>query len=73
MKILMTRIDKDRNMKRFYALELQPDMLGYWHCTRRWGRIGSKGKRLDAVFSSQTKAAQEIDKWYLEKRRRGYC
>lgn len=68
----MTRVDPEQNMKRFYALELQRDLFGHWECVRSWGRIGSRGRSMKSMFSTQREAAEEADKWYRAKRRRGY-
>ena len=72
MQIRMTRIDPDRNMKRFYAIDLQRELFGQWECVRSWGRIGSRGRCVKSMFRTQQEAAEEADKWYRTKRRRGY-
>lgn len=72
MRIYMTRIDPEKNMKRFYELELTADLFGNWSCVRRWGRVGCKGRRLELIFATQDAAAQEADRWFLSKRARGY-
>ena len=31
-------------MRRFYRLDVQPDLFGRWCCIREWGRIGRAGQ-----------------------------
>lgn len=30
-------------MRRFYVMDVQPDLFGQWLVIREWGRIGSPG------------------------------
>ena len=39
--IVLTRSDPDRNMHRFYALDVTPTLFGNWAMIVEWGRIGS--------------------------------
>lgn len=72
MQIYMTRIDQSRNMRRFYEVAVEQDLLGDWHCVRRWGRIGRKARRQWSIYPSKSKAAEEATRVFLLKRRRGY-
>ena len=38
------RIDGARNMRRFYRLDMQPDLFGGVLLVRQWGRIGARGR-----------------------------
>jgi predicted DNA-binding WGR domain protein len=40
----LRRTDPARNMRRFYLLDVQPDLFGQWRFIREWGRIGSAGQ-----------------------------
>lgn len=42
--IILHRTDPARNMRRFYRLDVQPDLFGQWCFIREWGRIGSTGQ-----------------------------
>jgi predicted DNA-binding WGR domain protein len=42
--ILLERIDPARRMARFYALRVEPSLLGGWVLVREWGRIGAAGR-----------------------------
>jgi predicted DNA-binding WGR domain protein len=41
--MVLRRIDPARNMGRFYALSLQPDLFGTVSVVKEWGRIGQSG------------------------------
>ncbi len=41
--ILLTKIDPEQNMARFYALDVQPTLFGEFVLLKEWGRIGSGG------------------------------
>ena len=72
MYIRMTRIEPDRNIRRFYAVDVCCNLFGEWTCVRRCGRVGSKGRILETVFCSQELAAAEADNWFRQKRGRGH-
>ena len=38
--IHLARIDAEKNMERFYKLDVQPTLFGEWSLVREWGRIG---------------------------------
>ena len=38
------RIDPTQNMRRFYRLDMQPDLFGGVLLVRQWGRIGAEGR-----------------------------
>jgi predicted DNA-binding WGR domain protein len=42
--IILHRIDAVKNMRRFYRLDVQPDLFGQWCFIREWGRIGRAGQ-----------------------------
>jgi hypothetical protein len=42
--LTLHRIDPARNMRRFYRLDVQPDLFGLWLLMREWGRIGRPGQ-----------------------------
>jgi predicted DNA-binding WGR domain protein len=70
--ITLTRIEPARNMRRFYQLDIQPDLFGAWCCMREWGRIGSPGRVRSAAFATIAAAAVALDRQRLAKERRGY-
>ena len=40
----MRRIEPEKNMRRFYAMSIQPTLFGEWAVVRSWGRIGTTGR-----------------------------
>jgi WGR domain len=42
--IVLHRIEPEKNMARFYRLDVQPDLFGWWSFIREWGRIGRPGQ-----------------------------
>ena len=37
----LRRIDPDRNMARFYAMSVQPNLFGEWALLREWGLLAA--------------------------------
>lgn len=73
MAIDLVRIDPDRNVHRFYRLDVQPDLFGTVSLIREWGRIGQGGTVRIATFPSEAEAEVEAARTLTAKRRRGYC
>jgi predicted DNA-binding WGR domain protein len=70
--IHLHRIDAARNMRRFYALALQPTLFGDVSMVRTWGRIGTSGQRLIETFNLEEEAARALVRLMTVKKRRGY-
>jgi len=70
--LMLYRIDPARNMRRYYRLELQQDLLGQWLLTREWGRIGCRGQTRLVSFDCFTDAYQSLIACENDKRHRGY-
>ncbi len=69
---LLRRIDHARNMRRFYLLDVQPDLFGGALLVKQWGRIGTGGRIVDESYGSEDLAADAMRKQADRKRRRGY-
>lgn len=69
----LSRQDPDRNMARFYALELERDLFGDWVVVRYWGRIGTRGQSLRNSFPSLDAARNMIRRVTKAKIARGYA
>jgi predicted DNA-binding WGR domain protein len=54
--IVLRRIEPQRNMRRFYALSLQPDLFGTVSVVKEWGRIGQPGTVRHVVCAHETAA-----------------
>jgi predicted DNA-binding WGR domain protein len=55
--ITLRRIDPARNMRRFYALDVQPELFGGFLLMKRWGRIGTFGRITAERFETANLAA----------------
>lgn len=65
--------DPTKNMRRFYRVEVVPTLFGQYAVVRHWGRIGSKGSRLEEWFDLREDALEKMDKLGLAKQKRGYA
>lgn len=70
--IHLHRIDPGRNMRRFYALAVQPTLFGGASLVRAWGRIGTSGQSLIETFDHPADTATAFARLERTKRRRGY-
>ena len=68
----LRRIDPSQNMRRFYALEIQPTLFGGATVIRNWGRIGTNGQSMMMTFDNTTEAEAAFIRLEGAKRRRGY-
>ncbi|MDW9830309.1 WGR domain-containing protein [Sinorhizobium meliloti] len=65
------RIDTTRNMARFYAMSIDPDLFGGSSLVRRWGRIGTRGKERIDLFEDDRHAVGHFLFLARQKRARG--
>ena len=52
----LRRIHAERNMRRFYALDVRPNLFGHWAFIREWGRVGSSGQVMTLLFPTAREA-----------------
>lgn len=71
--VTLYRIDAANNMKRFYRLDLQPDLFGLWLLVKEWGRIGQPGQTRLTSFPTITEAQRAFDRQRRLKEKRGYA
>ncbi|NEI06605.1 WGR domain-containing protein [Rhizobium leguminosarum] len=71
-RLYIERIDPSKNMARFYALSIEPNLFGETSLVRSWGRIGSRGQQKIHVFDSEAKAVDLLLTLLRKKRSRGY-
>jgi predicted DNA-binding WGR domain protein len=50
----LRRVDPARNMRRFYRLDVQPDLFGCVLLVKEWGRIGAHGHMVAEPYDSET-------------------
>jgi predicted DNA-binding WGR domain protein len=68
----LLRLDPAKNMRRFYRLDVQPDLFGGVSLVREWGRIGRAGRlRLDPYPTSDD-AQAALERQRRAKERCGY-
>lgn len=70
--IVLTRIDADRNMRRFYKLDVQPDLFGGFSLIREWGRLGRAGQVRMENYPTRGTADLAMVGHYSRKARKGY-
>lgn len=70
--IVLRRVDAAKNMRRFYRLDVQPDLFGQWCFIREWGRIGSAGQVRMQSYPTAAEAHEALAAQRQRKERRGY-
>ncbi len=70
--VLMHRVDAAKNMRRFYRLDVAPDLFGRWCVAVEWGRIGRSGRPRLTAYESATEARAALARQRRAKERRGY-
>jgi predicted DNA-binding WGR domain protein len=68
----LTRIDAEKNMARFYKLDVQPTLFGEWTVIREWGRIGRGGTARSTPYDNVEEADAARNQQRQVKERRGY-
>ena len=66
------RRDSTKNMARFYAMEISETLFGEACLTRRWGRIGTSGQRMEHHFETEGDAVELFLDLTRQKKARGY-
>lgn len=68
----LTRIEPQANMRRFYLIDITPDLFGGVTLVRNWGRIGSTGTEHRQWFAVAADAEAARHHWHDLKAKRGY-
>jgi predicted DNA-binding WGR domain protein len=71
--VTLTRSDPARNMRRYYRLDVQPELFGAWCFVREWGRIGQAGQTRCTPYPTPQQAQAALDRHQGVKERRGYA
>jgi len=71
-QLYVERTDRTKNMSRFYAMSIEPNLFGEACLTRRWGRIGAKGQTMIHHFEREQDAVKLFLNLTRQKRNRGY-
>ncbi len=70
--VALTRVRPEKNERRFYHLEIWPDLFGRTQLVRRWGRIGTSGRQRLDPHPDAGAALNALAQLVRAKRRRGY-
>nr|ASK44272.1 WGR domain-containing protein [Rhizobium rhizogenes] len=71
-QLYVERTDPTRNMARYYAMSIEATLFGEVSLTRRWGRIGARGRVRHDHFRSEEDAVLLFLQLLRSKRMRGY-
>jgi predicted DNA-binding WGR domain protein len=66
------RIDPARNMRRFYQIDIQPELFGGFLLLKQWGRIGASGRVIARHYQTEAGAVAAAEKHAATKKLRGY-
>src|ERR1700683_1074554 len=70
--LVLERVDRAKNMARYYVLSVEPTLFAESSLVRRWGRIGGAGRTRIDLHDSPPLAQIALNTWLERKRRRGY-
>lgn len=70
--LYIERTDLTKNMARFYAMTIEPNLFGQPCLTLCWGRIGTKGQTMSHQFETEREAVVLFLNLLRQKKRRGY-
>lgn len=71
-QLYVERIDPKKNMARYYAMSIEPNLFGEACLIRRWGRIGTAGQRREHHFAQEEEAVRLFLQVLRKRRLRGY-
>jgi predicted DNA-binding WGR domain protein len=67
-----TRIDRTKNIARFWRSVVTPTIFGGWALLREWGRIGSPGTAKSSTFETETEARRAEQRGIRRRELHGY-
>jgi predicted DNA-binding WGR domain protein len=70
--VTLKRVNPAINMRRFYSLSVERDLLGQTVLVKAWGRIGKPGRVALEPFPNEEAADKELRRVVSVKVRRGY-
>jgi len=68
----LRRIDPAHDMRRFYRLDVQPDLFVGMMLVKAWGCIATEGRSLAPFYPDEAFAAEALRQQAERKWRRGY-
>ena len=69
--LVLERVDRTKNMARYYVLSVEPTLFATLSLVRRWGRSATGQTQID-LHASPPFAQIALNTWLERKRRRGY-
>ena len=73
LRVELRRIDPAKDMRRFYRLDVQPDLFGGVLLMKEWGRVGAQGRMVAERYEDEAHALDALQRHAERKRRRGYA
>ncbi len=70
--LYVERTNAEKNMARFYAISIEPNLFGEACLMRRWGRIWTRGQMKVHHFEREEEAVELFLELVSQKRARGY-
>ncbi|UWU26013.1 WGR domain-containing protein (plasmid) [Rhizobium sp. CB3060] len=71
-QLYVERTDATKNMARFYAMSIEPNLFGQACLVRRWGRIGANGQERVHHFTREEEAVKLFLELLRKRRSHGY-
>jgi predicted DNA-binding WGR domain protein len=71
--IRLVRKEMDKNIARFYLMQIVPGLFGNFGLMREWGRIGKSGTSRTDWFNDEPAARKASEDLLESKLQRGYC
>ncbi len=68
----LERIDRARNMARYYRLSVVETLFGDWAMVREWGRIGRSGQSREHWCATAEQATSLLGEHFARRIQRGY-
>lgn len=68
----LERIDRAKNMARYYRLSVVKTLFGDWAMVREWGRIGRRGQSREHWCGSKDQAMTLLIEHRGAREKRGY-
>ena len=70
--LVLERVDRTKNMARYYVLSVEPTLFAESSLVRRWGRMGGAGRTRIRPSCFPPLAQIALKTWLERKQRRGY-
>ena len=70
--ILLIRKEQEKNIARFYLIQVVPGLFGQWAVLREWGRLGYSGQVRRDWYCDENAARLASEGLLEQKLNRGY-